>query len=59
MNSLRHKPIDLATPPVSKVLEEEQPVRGDSDVESELLEAAKNGDLPAIKVSEHGGWYLG
>ena len=50
MNHMRNKPIDLATPPVAKVLEEEQPVSGDSDIESELLEAAKNGDLPAIKV---------
>lgn len=53
INNLRNRPIDLATPPVSKVLEEEQPVRGDSDVESELLEAAKNGDLPALKVGEN------
>ena len=50
-NNVRSKPIDVATPPVSKMLEEEDPARGDSDVESQLLEAAKNGDLVTIKVS--------
>ncbi len=49
-NNVRSKPIDVATPPVSKMLEEEDPARGDSDVESQLLEAAKNGDLVTIKV---------
>lgn len=53
VNNLRSKPIDLATPLVAKLLEEEEeeePAQGDSDVESQLLEAAKNGDLSALKV---------
>ncbi len=48
-NNMRRKPIDLATPSASKVIEEE-PARGDSDVESQLLEAAKSGDLETVKV---------
>lgn len=51
INNMRSKPIDVATPPASKVLEEEEPASGDSDVESELLEAAKDGDLGTVKVS--------
>lgn len=50
INNARNKPIDIATPSVSKILQEEEPARGDSDVESQLLEAAKNGDLATIKV---------
>ena len=49
MNNMRCKAIDIATPTVSKVLQEE-PVKGGSDVESQLLEAAKNGDLTTVKV---------
>ena len=57
-NNMRYKPIDVATPPVSKMLaeEEEAPARGDSDVESQLLEAAKNGDLVIIKVKHWATW---
>ena len=44
----------MATLPVLEILREgddgEPPLRGDLDVESQLLEAAKNGDLDTIKV---------
>ena len=49
MNHVRNKPMDVAMPSAVKVFQEE-PIRGDGDVESQLLEAAKNGDLVLIKV---------
>ena len=49
MNHMRNKPVDVAMPTTMKVLHEE-PIRGDGDVESQLLEASKNGDLALIKV---------
>ena len=49
-NNLRNKPIDVATPTVAEVLGGEEPLRGESDVELQLLEAAKNGDLDTVKV---------
>ena len=42
-------PADLATAPVAKVIMEE-PVKANADIESQLLEAAKNGDLDTVKV---------
>lgn len=42
-------PIDQPVPTVSKVFREE-PIKGNSDIESQLLEAAKNGDLDLVKV---------
>lgn len=50
LNNARSKPVDVATPAALKVLQQDEPVRGDSDVESQLLEAAKNGDLALVKV---------
>ena len=44
-----HVPADLATDAVAKVITEE-PVKANADIESQLLEAAKNGDLDTIKV---------
>ncbi len=49
MNHLRNKPIDMATPITIKIFQEE-PIKGVGDVESQLLEAAKNGDLTNVKV---------
>ena len=42
-------PADLATAAVAKVITEE-PVKANADIESQLLEAAKNGDLDTVKV---------
>ena len=42
-------PIDQAMATVTKVFREE-PIKGDSEIESQLLEAAKNGDLDLVKV---------
>lgn len=42
-------PADLATDAVAKVITEE-PVKASTDIESQLLEAAKNGDLDTVKV---------
>lgn len=44
-----HVPADLATPAVAKVITEE-PVKANADIESQLLDAAKNGDLDTLKV---------
>ena len=44
-----HTPADLAPVPVAKVITEE-PVKANADIESRLLEAAKNGDLETVKV---------
>ena len=42
----------VATPPIAKVMKEEVvPTRGNSDIEGQLLEASKNGDLDTMKVS--------
>ena len=41
--------IDIATPSARKAIREE-PIKGNSDIESQLLENAKNGDLEAVKV---------
>lgn len=42
----------VATPPVVKVIKEEaMSSRGNSDIEGQLLEASKNGDLETVKVS--------
>ena len=41
---------DVATPSVQKVLKEEPP-RNNSDIEAQLLEAAKNGEFDTVKVS--------
>ena len=54
----------MATPPVAKVMKEEvMSSRGNSDIEGQLLEASKSGDLETVKVSlpaewrkEEGGW---
>ena len=43
-------PLEQATPTVCKVFQEEV-IKGFSDVESQLLEAAKNGELDHVKVS--------
>ena len=48
----------MAAPSVTEVLregEEGEALRGDMDEESQLLEAAKNGDLAAVKVCAKGG----
>ena len=42
-------PADLATASVAKVIMEE-PLKPNADIESQLLEAAKNGDLDTVKV---------
>ena len=42
-------PADLATASVAKVIMEE-PIKPNADIESQLLEAAKNGDLDTVKV---------
>lgn len=47
-------PADLATGSVAKVIMEE-PVKANADIESQLLEAAKNGDLDTVKVRERVG----
>jgi len=52
-NSLRNRPIDVANPLVTKVLQEEEPIRSNLDVESQLLEAARDGDLDTVKVCLH------
>ena len=44
-----HVPADLATAAVAKVITEE-PIKPNADIESQLLEAAKNGDLDTVKV---------
>lgn len=44
-----HVPAELAAAPVAKVIAEE-PVKANADIESRLLEAAKNGDLETVKV---------
>ena len=49
MNHLKDKPVDIATPTVVKIFHEE-PIKGYGDVESQLLEAAKNGYTVLIKV---------
>ena len=49
MNHMRNKPMDIATPSTVKIFHEE-PIKGAGDVESQLLEAAKNGDLALVKV---------
>ena len=42
----------MATPPVAKVMKEEvMSSRGNSDIEGQLLEASKSGDLETVKVS--------
>lgn len=41
--------MDIATPTASKAIREE-PIKGNSDIESQVLETAKNGDLEALKV---------
>lgn len=42
----------VATPSIAKVMKEEVvPARGNSDIEGQLLEASKNGDLDTLKVS--------
>lgn len=54
VNNTRSRPIDLATPSVTEVLQEGDEggaLRGgDLDEDSQLLEASKNGDLATIKV---------
>ena len=47
----------VATPPVAKVIKEEvMSSRGNSDIECQLLEGSKNGDLETVKVSMPAGW---
>ena len=41
--------VQVATPAVVKVLHE-RPACTNSDIESQLLEAAKNGDIDVVKV---------
>ncbi len=43
-------PLEQAPPTICKVFQEEV-IKGLSDVESELLEAAKNGEMDLVKVS--------
>lgn len=49
VNHCRNKPVDVAMSSAIKVFHEE-PIKGEGDVESQLLEAAKNGDIVLIKV---------
>lgn len=48
-NSENNTAIDVATPATSKAIREE-PIKGNTDIESQLLEMAKNGDLEGVKV---------
>ena len=43
----------VATQAVVKLLQEKQPACSNSDIESQLLEAAKNGDIDVVKVHLH------
>ena len=40
----------VATTTVMKLLQEEKPVRVEADMETQLLEACKNGELETVKV---------
>ncbi len=46
---------EVAAPSVQKLLKEE-PARSNSDIESQLLEAAKNGEIEIVKVPACIAW---
>ena len=48
-NSQGLTPFDLASDPLLKILKDESLITG-ANQELQLLEAARNGDLPAVKV---------